>query len=92
MILLQKCKDLPLETFNFDLESNGVPYEADMVSFIVGRHETGDDEAMEPFYHDKSAAISQIIFETTVGRRLLAIHKKLSLNRILFARLSGLPC
>ena len=65
-----------METFNFDLESNGVPYEADMVSFIVGRHETGDGEAMEPFYHDKSAAISQIIFETTVGRRLLAIHKK----------------
>ena len=56
-----------METFNLDLESNGVPYEADIVAFIVGRHETGDDEAMEPFYHGRSAAVSQIIFETTVG-------------------------
>ena len=56
-----------METFNLDLESNGVPYEADIVAFIVGRHDTGDNEAMEPFYHGRSAAVSQIIFETTVG-------------------------
>ena len=60
-----------METFNLDLESNGAPYEADIVAFIVGRHETGDNEAMEPFYHGRSAAVSQIIFETTVGGRLL---------------------
>ena len=50
-----------------DLESSGVPYEADIVAFIVGRHDTGDGEAMEPFYHGKSAAVSKIVFETTVG-------------------------
>ena len=58
-----------METFNLDLESSGVPYEADIVAFIVGRHNTSDDEAMEPFYHGRSAAVSQIIFETTVGRQ-----------------------
>ena len=51
-----------------DFQSNGVAYEADIVAFIVGRHDTGDDEAMEPFYHGRSAAVSQIIFETTVGK------------------------
>ena len=56
-----------METFNLDLESNGLPHEADIVAFIVGRHDTGDNEAMEPFYHGRSAAVSQIIFETTVG-------------------------
>ena len=54
-----------------DLQSNGVPYEADLVSFIVGRHDTGDGEAMEPFYHGRSAAVSKIMFETTVGGHLL---------------------
>ena len=54
-----------------DFQSNGVAHEADLVAFIVGRHETGDDEAMEPFYHGRSAAVSQIIFETTVGERFL---------------------
>ena len=54
-----------------DLQSNGVPYETDLVSFIVGRHDTGDGEAMEPFYHGRSAAVSKIMFETTVGGNLL---------------------
>ena len=54
-----------------DLKSNGVAYEADIVAFIVGRHDTGDGEAMEPFYHERSAAVSKIIFETTVGGCLL---------------------
>ena len=69
MIYFQKCADLPLETFNLDFQSNGVAHEADIVAFIVGRHDTGDDEAMEPFYHGRSAAVSQIIFETTVGKK-----------------------
>ena len=67
LVYFQKCSELPLETFNLNLESSGVPYEADIVAFIVGRHDTGDGEAMEPFYHGKSAAVSKIVFETTVG-------------------------
>ena len=78
-----------METFNLDLESNGAPYEADIVAFIVGRHETGDNEAMEPFYHGRSAAVSQIIFETTVGKKSIFL---LLFSRPAFFldRLSGL--
>jgi len=61
------CGQLPFETFTFNLDGNGIPYEAEHIAFVAGRHETNDGEAMEPYYHGQSAAISQIIFETTVG-------------------------
>ena len=63
---LQNCASLPFETFTFSLDGNGIPYEAEHVAFVAGRHETNDGEAMEPYYRS-NAAVSQIIFETTVG-------------------------
>ena len=48
------------------MDGDGVPYQAQHIGFVAGRHDTGDGEAMEPYYH-ASAAVSQIIFETTVG-------------------------
>ena len=61
------------------MDGNGIPYEAEHVAFVAGRHETSDGEAMEPYYHGQSAAVSQIIFETTVGesKYLTRISEKL---------------
>ena len=58
-----------METFTLDVDTHGLPKEADMVSFIVGRHETDEPpwNSIEPFYHGKSAALSRLVFETTVG-------------------------
>ena len=66
-LYLQNCGSLPFETFTFSLDGNGIPFEAEHVAFVAGRHATNDGEAMEPYYHGQSAAVSQIIFETTVG-------------------------
>ena len=57
------------------MDGNGIPYEAEHIAFVAGRHETNDGEAMEPYYHGQSAAISQIIFETTVGESTCLMMK-----------------
>ena len=54
------------------MDGNGIPYEAEHVAFVAGRHETNDGEAMEPYWHDQTAAVSQIIFETTVGEHKIS--------------------
>ena len=56
------------------MDGNGIPYQAQHIGFVAGRHETGDGEAMEPFYH-ASAAVSQIIFETTVGELEMILNE-----------------
>ena len=66
-LYLQNCGSLPFETFTFSLDGNGIPFEAEHVAFVAGRYATNDGETMDPYYHGKSAAVSQIIFETTVG-------------------------
>ena len=63
---LQNCGSLSFETFDFNRDGNGIPYEMEMVAFVAGRHDVAG-EAIDPHYHGNTAAVSQIIFETTVG-------------------------
>ena len=58
-----------------DRQSNGLYWAAQTIAFVIGRHETGDGESMDPFWNGNSAAISQIIFETTIGKTMPIIYE-----------------
>ena len=55
-----------MQTFSL-LRYIGLPWEAEKVRFVVGRHLAGEE--IQPFYHDDTASVSQIIFETNVGEK-----------------------
>ena len=79
---LQKCDNLDFESFKMDRQSNGLYWSAKKIAFVIGRHETGDGETMDPYWNGNSAAIAQIVFETTIGRKLHSVDPSSRLPRL----------
>ena len=55
-----------MQTFSL-LRQVGLPWGTGKVRFVVGRHLAGEE--IQPFYHDDTASVSRIMFETNVGEK-----------------------